>query len=610
MGGHWHFYVPDGLQVAQACALLAVAAGFSAIGAAARLLAGGDRALPEADLLVGWALVATLFIVAGSLTPVPFTVLAGLTALAAVAAFAILAWRRHPILPAGAGRTLVLLIPILLVTLSQIPSENDDFSQWLPNLRYLATVDHFPGPGLPISDSVFPAYPYATTIVAYLAGKLAGGLALTGVDRFNLLLLASLGLLLGRLFRGDAPARPGWAAAACGLAAVTLLSPTFVPKLVLSAYADAATSVALAFAAVLSLRAVEDERPSPALLLQIAAAFAAVLLTKQANLVLLVLLLAGVALTTRSAAGHLAPLAISLGAALLAALAWRHQVGLIGGGEMGARSFGEWQFSVLPEILESMWTVMYNKGVYFGLALVLCWLGFASLRRRDGSAPLAIVFAITFLGFTAFLLWVYLAVYIGYEGRSAASFWRYHTQLGGLLLAATATVAGHLWRRSEARRPGWLPQALKVACLVGVVAGPVVAARHLRFDIHPVKAHVRAAVADMAGILPPDATLLVADPRGSGFFNNFVRWHLGLASKAKAVGGLSAFTPAGQVAPTLAATAPSHIYLLTSTPEVEATLGLTPPPEASSLLAHTASGWAVVRSWPFQGFHAPRDVKY
>lgn len=243
--------LPNAQQSLSLLALMLIALGFTAIGGAI----GGRNRLPEADLIVGWAVVAAFFTVFGRLTPVPFTVLSGLAGLGALASGAVL-WRRgEPILDRAGLWMLAALLPFFVITASMQPSQWDEFSQWLPNARYLVLFDAFPGAGMPPSDSVFPSYPHAIPLLPYLASILSHGYAEGVMPWFNLLLLACAGRLAIRQFRGDG--KISLASAAWGSLAVTAIAPTFVPKSVLSTYADTATAVALAFSGILGLRMVE-----------------------------------------------------------------------------------------------------------------------------------------------------------------------------------------------------------------------------------------------------------------------------------------------------------------------------------------------------------------
>lgn len=605
--------IPSAVQVQEFLAFLVVALGFVVIGAALRTLARprspllSSPALPEADLLVGWSASLTLFIIAGTVTDIPFTWLADIMGAGALAAGVYLRRTNTPVLAPGMAKMLVLLLPILLVTLSQGPSENDDLAQWLPNLRYLILVDHFPAPGRPISDSVFPSYPYATALVGYLTGKITGSIPVTAVDRFNLLVLASLALLVRRLFTKDNnPAAPGWRACALALTAATLLSPTFVPRLVLSNYVDCATAVAFAFSTVMMVRLTDaDTPPSRAAILQTMFVAIALLMAKQANLVLLAAAVGSIVILRLRRPALLVRLIPVLAGTAIAYLAWRHQVAMLGGGEMPIARFSEWQWDILPITLSNMLHVAVNKGGYFGLALILSAV--AIVQRK--SAPLAVTFALTFWGFTLFLTWVYLAVYIGYEGRSAASFWRYHTQLGGLELAALAVLTGTLWQQHKNRFPGQSAPVAGIVALIVIAAGPVLAAQHLRFDVNPSKDHVQDAVQAMAPLLPDDARLMVADPKGSGFFTAFVRWNLGFHAPVK--GDISIFMKNADILASLNAAKISHVYVISSTPELQTALGQDIPTKGTSLFARTADNtWTQIAFWPFDGFDSIEDFKY
>jgi len=598
--GIWPKIVPSVLQIEEFLAFLLVAAGLTLIGAGIRYVAGDDRrAVPEADLLVGWSAVIGLFVGAGVFTGIPFTWVAGLAGICAALAATALRRGKQDFFPADTVKIAFLLMPLFLLTLSQTASENDDIAQWLPNLRYLLIVDHFPAPGLPISDSIFPSYPYALALVGYLVGKITGTLPVTAVDHFNILLLGSFALLLTRIFQGgERPANDRWRTIGLALAACTLLCPTFVPRLVLSNYADCATAISLAFATILMIRLIESESaPRLASILQATLAVAALVLIKQANLVLLAVALGGIGLVAVKHPRRLLRLAPVLGGGALFYLAWRHQVGKIGGGEMPIAGFDQWQWSVLPDTFSHMLTVVANKGGYFGLALVLSLAAIARFR----AAPLAVVFAVSFWGFTAFLTWVYLAVYLGYEGRTAASFWRYNTELGLLQMAAMAAMAGTWWQASD--RPA-LRSALRKASAIGlilVVFGPLIALPQLRFDLNPAKDHVRTAAIAMTPLIPRDAKLFVADPMGSGFFTSFVRWHLGFQSPV--VDGLSVFNAEGDLPRLLQRDGITHIYVISSSAALEAVLGQAPPPSGTSLFQRDRNGeWTQTGFWPFEGF--------
>jgi len=606
--------VPTLSALGQVAAFLVVITGLATIGAGLRLSAGNRDAVASADLVVGWGVVVVLFIIGNSLMGIPLRVLAILAGLAALFFGFRLARRRE--LPMGSGilKLLVLLIPILAVTASMQASEGDDFGTWLPNMRYLVLFDHFPAPGLEPTDSQFPAYPPAGAIVAYLVSLLSGQLSETAVDRFNLSLLCAVALLLIRTFRDEQPGAERsvrWRDASIALAFVTLFSPTFVPRLVLANYAECATATALAFTAVLALRLVQSEtRPGLALVLQTAAVSAALVMTKQSTLALFGLLLIGlsvVALRTprRLVWGGL-PFILPLGMLLI----WKHHVMLLGGGEMPIAPLATWQWDVVPETLGSMLTVTRNKTGYFGLAAVIVLIGLWSMVK-GGSRVLSItqIFTVLFLGFNAFLLWTYVAVFIGNEGSSAASFWRYNTQLGALQLVALAAIFGTVWRKTaETTTKNRITAAWGAISLTVLVAGPILGVGLLRFDVHKVKQHIATVAPEMKALLPANAKVWFVDPPKVGM-NNQMEYDLGYGTQLAGV--ISYFTHDTLYRHYLENGLSEYAYVLNSTPKLEEAIGVSLPTGASYLIQRETPGhWRIVKSWPFVGFASARDLKY
>ena len=145
--------------------------------------------------------------------------------------------------------------------------------------------------------------------------------------------------------------------------------------------------------------------------------------------------------------------------------------------------------------------------------------------------------------------------------------------------------------------------------LAALVVVPVFAAPNIRFDINPSKDHVRDAVIAMSGQIPKDAKLLVADQKGSGFFTNFVRWHLGF--QAPVADGTSVFTPDAQLPDVFSRQAFSHVYVISSSPALESILKVQPPSGGTSLFERTADGeWMQKGFWPFVGFDSIDAYKY
>jgi hypothetical protein len=589
--------IPTLPQAVALAALLAVALGFVTIGAAVR---GRDGA-SESDLLVGWAVVAGLFNIFGGALDLNLRLVALVCLLVASVAAARLWRRRQMPLDSSMLAVLAFLAPLMLATASMQPSQWDEFTQWLPNARYMAMFDAFPGANHPPSDSVFPAYPHGVTVVAYLVAKLTGAFADTTAPWFNLLLVAASARLMIRVFRADERVGPG---AALGVLGVTMLATTFVPKLVLSAYADTATTVAVAFATILGLRLVMAG--GRANLIGFGAAFALLPMTKQGNFALMGLLglaLLGAALIFRRLdRGLVVRAALAIVPAILVTIAWRAHV-VAGVGEMSVRPPSAWEWAILPEILASMKNVALAKGGYFGLGIVLTVLAAARPRLwRD--YPLVPVFALMFLGYNAFLLFVYLAILAGYESANAASYWRYNTHLGLVEMLAAAQILGGLWRRFG--RHG-LGRGLAVAAGAAAVAGPFAGAKFIRFDLQPFKIEARRVIADMAPRIKPGQRLMLVDPRGTGFYGNYANYHLGYGRWV--VGAITAFSTTGIKSQIEHAHA-DFLWVRTQIAGLDDDLGLALDPAASHLLGRAeGGGWTLLQSWPFPAGMDPAGEK-
>jgi hypothetical protein len=611
---------PNPMQIAGTAALLVVAAGFAALGA---LLAVPKRP-SEGAMLHGWAAVAALFTVVGATRSLPFGAIAfAVLALCLIAAGA-LAARRHPLVDPAMLRVVALGLPLIVLVGAMTPTQWDEMTNWLPNARYLVENDAFPGPGLPPDPSVFPAYPYGLAIVIYLASRLAGHPVENAVALFNLLLLLTFGLQIARVVRGalasPAPevrlphglAAPeqsalGWGWCAFGALAVTLLNPTFVPKIVFTAYADCATAVALGFATLAGwtmLNALAAGRLIDARLaaVQMGLAGTALVVTKQVNLVLLVALVVTLAVVAlrdpaiRSVElARLAPRALFLPAAVYAV--WRIYVAFnLAGGEFSLRQLGDWAIALVPEIVGRMAQIAARKGGYFMVMLVACGFALRALRRPCSSFDrLAITAGGLFVAYNAFLVFAYIAAFGRYEAENVLSYWRYNMHLGGVALLFASYGLALLWRRHVV--PRWRPR-LGWLALILVLAAPAAFATKIRFDLHPRYRYARTTAAAIAGALAPTDRLVLIDPEDNGQYLVIMRYVLhGSATDAGEVTGFSDATPTRLQAMIDRARA-SHVWLYRPLPAIDAALGVRLAPGASYLLKREDGHWTTIRVWP------------
>jgi hypothetical protein len=593
-------------------------------------VAARDR-LSETDGLVGWGIATAAFTLVGTLGPIPFTSIAGLLLVASVVVYAVRFRHADAVFPPGAGRALLLAAPFLVLTASMTPSQWDEFSQWLHSARYLFQYDGFPGRDRPVSGALLPAYPYALPLVGYLASRIADRFVESAIASFNLLMLLTVALLFVRLMRpGSVDARraaianprsepPGWGLVALGLLSVTLLSPTFVPKLVLTAYAETGTAATVAVAGVLGWAALEragagDRATALRLAARMGLVLAVLVALKEATLSLFGLVLGGVALAALRRADLSARAAAPLlGIAALPGLlvygAWRLYVAReLAGQELAVMPLAHWNWSVLPALLASMAKVALSKGGHFGLMAVIAGFAVRALVRprgqgRGGLESLAIIAASVMVGYNLFLFVSYLAVFHPQEAAQAASYWRYNTHVGLIGMAVAVTGAGMLWRRMAMPRLGARAlHALGAIAIVLIVLGPLGLLDRFRFDVQPMKLFARQVGETLRRTLPIDARVIVVDPSDPGFYPLLVNF--ALDGRAHVVGAISSLTidPPGALRRLIVEQRPTHLLAFEPDPSVAALAETALPGNAATLLTRERDGqWHLTRSWPFDG---------
>ncbi len=610
-----HALVPSGEQIVGILAMAVVALAFSVIGAAV----GGRSRLAGADMVVGWGIALLTLVVPAVVFGAPLTV----GALLLLGVLGVAAWHvwRERIWPPRVLLLIVLIsLPLWAVIASMAPSQWDEFSHWLLAARYLVENNAFPGMTPQPSTADFPGYPYGVGLPVYLASKLAGGFIETGGAAFNVFLLMSFALVVVELIReSGASTKPaGCGLAAIGFLAVTVFNPTFIQKIILTAYADFPTTAACGVAGVLAYRTLNQLAAGEAAFarrsaLGLAFALTALIHAKQSNLILVLLIIATAGLVAwrdpsirfKVALPHLA---LALVPAAFLHIVWQHHVAVaLAGGQMEMRPFASWDFSTLPGIMATMLGIMLRKGVYFVLGLfAIGWAIHALWRCRAPHDRLALITGGTVAGFNAFLLFTYLAVFSGYTATHALSYWRYNTHNGLLLVAFAAVFVAAVWQRHGARRwpnvPAW--PAVVIAILLPVVFMP-----KLRFDIHPVKMYVNDIAPQIRALLPRDARLGVVDAVGTGLYSKIMRYRLrDWATVHSAMTVFSRYEP-GQLASALENGKFTHVWVHTATGEVARALGVDALPQAASqLLQRRPVGWELLASWPYPGYANPADM--
>ena len=601
-------FIPGLAELLGLAAILLVATGFLGLG---RFLDG--KAMPVDTLLVsGWGAAVLSATVLGVATSLPLVwILFPAIGLGLVVVFA-----RHRDF-ADALRLLAVGLPLLLVVAAASASQWDEFAHWLVNQRYLFDVGTFPRQGLPESRTIFAAYPYGLPLVGFAASRLAGFFIENAGALFNSTLILVLGSAAIRAFSGDKAEPLSWPAAAAGVAAATLLNPTFVPKLVFTTYADWPTAVvlgvALINAAAMSDALARDDNLARRLALQIGLTLAALVSLKQPNAVLALLLVGAIgvlaALEPSFRLRHLGLAAWIIAPPVLTYLMWRYHVTQhLPGREFSFLPWADWLWDDLGSLLLRMMLIASKKGGYFGLMIVATTVAIVAVvrRLRGGSfTPLgriAILVGTIFVGYNVFLYVAYIGAFGAGEGQYAASYWRYNTQLGGAGLIFGAAALGVAVRRFGPQRPS--PRWAGPAIVAIVALVPLLLAPKIRFDRNPVTRYMRDVGREMESIVQPNAAVTVIDPDDNGKRALILRYETAGSARIERVTDTRLADP--QTAQTFFSKVDTrYVWINVPTPVLEGAVKLRLAPLSSHLLERSGTGWHLVRSWPYRGFTDP-----
>jgi hypothetical protein len=581
----------------------------------------GRWRLNEADLMTGTGIAITAFTMLGAIGILPLSwigyVILGL-------GMGGLCWRTltdGQVGGPGAGKAVILMLPLLVLIAGMRASQWDEFSQWLHSSLYLLQHDSFPREGLPASRASYPAYPYGLADLSLLVGLISRSFEENAVILFNVFLTAAFGLTLIRTAElAGGPSRPehrGWGLAAMAIIAGILTFP--VQKILLSNYADAATALLLGAAGACGWRMIEAmergaEKRAFAPAMQYGWIMAGMIGLKQANLVLFVVLTIATLFTglVTSAVRARSLFRNALFMVLPAAavfIVWRAYVDLHlpGAAEFTITDPARWVFHLAPDILAKMLEIAAKKGVYFGIMLVIVILGVRGLLMRKSPLDrLALIVGLTFLGYNAFLYLTYLMAFGEYEARNAASYWRYNMHLFGLAALPVAWIIGS-WASDRFAAGGRMIAAILATALV--IAIPFGLASKIRFDSHPVKDFVRDITAELRGTLPAGTRLMVIDPLMTVFYGLVINYDL---TNTAEVGGYIHIRNPQVKFMTLYEERfrPTHIIVHTSTEEVDRYTGLELDRQAAHLLTRDGDEWRIVKSWPYPGYTSPTEFKH
>ena len=575
-------------------------------------LTGRDRII-EALPFVGWAVVSTVFTVVGAFIPGAFFALAIGCGAMAIAGWILALRRGEAPFVAGSWRVLVVALPMLWIAGAMDPSQWDEFSHWLPAPLYLLKHHGFPTAALPYDGApMLPAYPYGWPLLHYLSALLAGRFINNIGGILNLLMLLSFAAfvlrsafaIVGRPRSGTM----GWPFAAAAALVATALNPTFVQKIVLTAYSDVSSSVLTGVVLLVGYQMIErlSGRNVSSLIdviWQFALVLALLINLRQPNLVVVIAAILGLAVVAwRDRDVSFIAFGASVSAALvlplLVYIVWRGYVGrefaTLGFAEASLMPFSDWNIGLIGQIVAAMAGVAFKKIAFFGpMVVAVVFAARALWNCKSGFDRIAIMTATVFVAYNAFLLFTYVAHFGRGQAVSVVSYWRYNIDVGMIVLIFGSVALLTWWRGREAfdRYPRWLAPA----ALCAVIVLPAAFVEKLRFDLEPPKPHFIRVAKDMAGMSLKTAHY-VLDPTGTGESAVITRVTMDVDGKP----WLSAFhnTAPEQVDRFIAQVQTGEYLLIHSLcPGVDDAMGVTLSPRSSYLFRRDPGEWILIKSW-------------
>ena len=569
----------------------------------------------ETDFVLGWGALSLFFTVACVFLAGPLEIAAWGVIIAAILSIAVLYRRDGQIITPGILRVLMLAAPLLLIASAMVPSQWDEFSHWLPAPRFMLLTNDVPSLDNPITGTqMLAAYPYGWPYLTYLASRLSG-VYLEGASRvLNVSFLLFFGLLAMRVAvtaaERELPRLISWQMAGVAVLFGTLLNPTFIQKIILTAYADIGTSVTLGVTAYLYwmlLNAQADNNKSKAWQIAWSASLAGLALIniKQVNLVLLI----GLAFWYLVVAWR--DTNIQLGRSLVLALAsvvpamtlyavWRYHVDInfaTGNAEASFLAFEDWHISKMHLIFLKMLMVAGKKIGFFGPMAIAAGFGIrAYFNVRGPFDRLAILVGGSFLSYNAFLFLTYVASFGERQALTVVSFWRYNTHMGMLAVLFISISAGLLWKRFDLSNR--MPRKIVWVPLVLVLLAPFVFAKKLRFDLEPDKPHFTAVARDLISLVPINEPLVFVDPEGTGESGAISRY----ITNRYSIPYMSAFhtidfESLGRL--TNYSGKQSQVVVHSINPAVSEFYGIPFKQRVSYLLRKDNDTWQVLRKWPY-----------
>ena len=532
--------MPNWAQIIGVFAMIVIFAHFMMLGVGLSRITGANFPI-EISIAMGWGISVLILSFWGIFLTAPLyypaLALLGMSAAISCAGKYRPSW--HELVPLG--KLALIMLPFLLLMASWRPSHWDSFLNLLPNAEYLWDFDQFPRSDDAITPSVFPALPYNTQLIGYLAGFWRSDYPLAAMTLANILWQALFGLTLARIlisarqFLTQNPSPPiSFAAIAGGMIIATALSPGFRLELTLGDYGEPSTMVLAAWLMVMLCQMLQNvaspeprDKSNDANILAIGLVASAFINIRQSNAALFLSIWGGMAVSGlcylpdfarkrnfifRLALAAILPFSLWLG--------WRIFVKThFHIGELGTRPFSQWEFSRIPDILQGMGHVIAGRPFMFliYLALIICAVMFVRRYRAsllpqlsqnqtakyvtpDDTHRLLGAMAAAIIFWQIMLMVLYLAVIdklgiFGADEKGAKSFYRYNSHL---ILAAEICVI-LLWQKWQEYRGQTKPKKWRVlsflskntrlkfwagfGLVVAFLVLPFFALRQVRYDL-------------------------------------------------------------------------------------------------------------------------------
>lgn len=431
----------------------------------------------------------------------------------------------------------LLAAPMALLVAGTPASAFDEFAQWLPNTRYLVEHAHYWTWPDWVGASSKPGYPNASAVVALLVVQLAGPDVEAPFKVFAAILLAAFGAVLASLFASRWPTdRPPAVKAmlvrivlVTGGCLVAFLDPFMDPRIGFTAYTDVPSAITIAIAmlaAASGLGAAQRgaERVAGGWFGWAGLLSLTLILLRQTNLILVAAMASGCSLLLlvppagtfrlrfRWVLALVAPPAI--GGLVWQAHLWAARIRP----DISPRPIGAWDWAAPLTVMRAF--VLDRLGgnpLLGGGAIVVAGIAIAGgvvAWRRLGASddpdtpPARLVVTLTAMigcGFIAFLGWSYIAVFSAIEVATAASLWRYLSELGPLVVVSACCVAAALVAKQHPSRRALVPAAAIAVGLLFLL--PYAGRRYYRLDCRfPDVAAARSAIVELGPALLPFAS--------------------------------------------------------------------------------------------------------